>query len=202
MFTCSWSEGIYQMMWCLRVDGSRSFLDGVYSQMYSNVTFRSMNWQSRVWTKFGGVTEDPDSLLVCGVIWTLDICVWSISVLAANQPWPLLKFNLNRRHPSIDTSNLKREMFVKRSFVIPEFWAQETILFNGDKPHCLFFTDCAGFLRASVRALKQPHVVYQCDSDSREGKICGAPQRLLMILWIPENDVPQHKYIALHGNVI
>lgn len=162
----------------------------------------SMNWQSRVWTKFGGVTEDPDSLLVCGVIWTPDICVWSIGVLAANQHWPLLKFNLNRRHPSIDTSNLKREMFVKRSFVIPEFWAQETILFNGDKPHCLFFTDCAGFLRASVRALKQPHVVYQCDSDSREGKICGAQQRLLMILWIPENDVPQHKYIALHGNVI
>jgi len=38
----------------------------------------------------------------------------------------------------------------------------ETILFHGDKPHCLFFTDCAGFLRASVRALKQPHVVYQC----------------------------------------
>ena len=28
----------------------------------------SMNWQSRVWTKFGGVTEDPDLLLVCGVI--------------------------------------------------------------------------------------------------------------------------------------
>ena len=39
---------------------------------------------------------------------------------------------------------------------------KETILFHGDKPHCLFFTDCAGFLRASVRALKQPHVVYQC----------------------------------------
>jgi len=38
----------------------------------------------------------------------------------------------------------------------------ESILFHGDKPHCLFFTDCAGFLRASVRALKQPHVVYQC----------------------------------------
>lgn len=38
----------------------------------------------------------------------------------------------------------------------------ETILFHGDKSHCLFFTDCAGFLRASVRALKQPHVVYQC----------------------------------------
>ena len=91
-------------------------------------------------------------------------------------------------------------MLVKQSPVIPEFWAQETILFNGDKPHCLFFTDCAGFLRASVRALKQPHVVYQCDSGS--GKICVAPQHLPMILWIPENDVPQHEYIALHGNVV
>ena len=39
---------------------------------------------------------------------------------------------------------------------------EETILFQGDKPHCLFFTDCAGFLRASLRALKQPHVVYNC----------------------------------------
>eukprot|EP00913_Durusdinium_trenchii_P018501 g17383.t1 len=38
----------------------------------------------------------------------------------------------------------------------------EMILFHADKPHCLFFTDCAGFLRASVRALKQPHVVYHC----------------------------------------
>lgn len=111
----------------------------------------------------------------------------------------MLKFNLNRRPPSIDPFNELLEMcvlLVKQPPVIPEFWAQETILFNGDKPHCLFFTDCAGFLRASVRALKQPHVVYQCDSDSREGKICVAPQHLPMILWIPTwKAMPQHKYI-------
>ena len=51
--------------------------------------------------------------------------------------------------------------------------AKEMILFDDDKPHCLFFTDCAGFLRASVRALKQPHVVYHCISAAFQGeKVC------------------------------
>ncbi|CAJ1420615.1 unnamed protein product [Effrenium voratum] len=38
----------------------------------------------------------------------------------------------------------------------------EMILFNEGTLQAFFFTDCAGFLRGSRRALKQPYVVYHC----------------------------------------